>query len=879
MGKKKKRRNKQRKQTGNTNLPLAKVLSDADLMIQAGKARDAITLLKAALKTHPADEKVRKNLYRAYQLRKQQLLGKDMFAEASVVEKNAFRLLPEPDGMTEVDMLALLDAASPGRAISACTKYLSSHQPSPMLERKIAELMLTANRWDLVDAVPPDSPLARDVVSAQKAAALMDEGHYHAALSHLQSIPRHSPYATQKILCRALACFYRKEDHGMQRLLNMIPVDSRFGPLVERLQQPEQMPCLWARPFCSPEAIPNLLKQMTTGRLRTAASNFRAMAATIFFPDDPSLAVREMLILMYPLIASRKITADRLGKAADLLLSQDETTMIISKIGYYQFRRGLADTIAYIKTLNTEFRDPGHAQKARSMILADTVSRLKMMGENGASLFLVPRQEWPLIGVTDNDPDLIRIEMLVTALDLDPTNRSAVDMLIAEHRPSRKAKTLVEKGLTDFMHANETDPHPCLELAALYYQKNAFRKAENILKEARRRAPHDSRVKDRHTLSLLISADRRLKKNKKDLAAADIEAAELTTSERLRPVVIVKGILLALKRPRQMSLFDQAKTATSKQWTAQVRSALKTLSPIQSITALGLLALEIPDNADQFPADVEKTLKNLFRSNRKEIACLTSAELRRILTPLGSEFEPLYRQRHRVGVYLSYIPRILTFLDHGDFIRLLDELTAEGLYEAGIKEITRRLKRLDEGVEAALLQFYQLTFRHFSGELLFHPDRYQAIVDNVPPDRMEPLRAASRRLAPHAADGALNAALSDFDFDRGADDILDLEDDEDDSDYFDGEALDMPFPALEGLDDIDTTSIPDFMRELFVDQFIDYVEELMDHIGARGMPAEAIHAAREEMNVTGLRQITRLFSQDEIEDVSREAWEFMFGKS
>jgi hypothetical protein len=89
--------------------------------------------------------------------------------------------------------------------------------------------------------------------------------------------------------------------------------------------------------------------------------------------------------------------------------------MIISKMGYYQFRRGLADTIAYLKTLNTEFPDPGHAQKARSMILADTVSRSKMMGENGASLFWVPRQEWPLIGVSDNDPDLIRIEMLLTA--------------------------------------------------------------------------------------------------------------------------------------------------------------------------------------------------------------------------------------------------------------------------------------------------------------------------------------------------------------------------------------------------------------------------------------------------------------------------------
>jgi predicted Zn-dependent protease len=119
MGKKKKRRSKQRKQAGNTNLPLAKVLSDADWLIRAGKVRDAIALLKAALKNHPADEKVRNNLYHAYQLRKQQLLDKDMVAEASVVENNAIRLLPEPDSMTEVEMLILMHPLIASRKITA----------------------------------------------------------------------------------------------------------------------------------------------------------------------------------------------------------------------------------------------------------------------------------------------------------------------------------------------------------------------------------------------------------------------------------------------------------------------------------------------------------------------------------------------------------------------------------------------------------------------------------------------------------------------------------------------------------------------------------------------------------------------------------------
>ncbi len=84
----------------------------------------------------------------------------------------------------------------------------------------------------------------------------------------------------------------------------------------------------------------------------------------------------------------------------------------------------------------------------------------------------------------------------------------------------------MEAGLKRMMTAFPEDPYPCLELATLHHQKAAYRKAEQILLEAKRRAPHDDRVVDRHVLALLISSEKRLKKGKMQLAAQDPEGAQ-----------------------------------------------------------------------------------------------------------------------------------------------------------------------------------------------------------------------------------------------------------------------------------------------------------------------------------------------------------------
>ena len=52
------------------------------------------------------------------------------------------------------------------------------------------------------------------------------------------------------------------------------------------------------------------------------------------------------------------------------------------------------------------------------------------------------------------------------------------------------------------------DPAPRLELATLHYSRNAYRRAEDALAEARERAPHDERILDLQAVGFLKSADR-----------------------------------------------------------------------------------------------------------------------------------------------------------------------------------------------------------------------------------------------------------------------------------------------------------------------------------------------------------------------------------
>jgi hypothetical protein len=59
------------------------------------------------------------------------------------------------------------------------------------------------------------------------------------------------------------------------------------------------------------------------------------------------------------------------------------------------------------------------------------------------------------------------------------------------------------------------------------------------------------------------------------------------------------------------------------------------------------------------------------------------------------------------------------------------------------------------------------------------------------------------------------------------------------------------------------------------------LESLIDSTGMRGAPGSAIRAARDEMKGRGpwpFDLLAGLLADEQIEALSREAWEFLFGK-
>lgn len=173
--------------------------------------------------------------------------------------------------------------------------------------------------------------------------------------------------------------------------------------------------------------------------------------------------------------------------------------------------------------LDAEFPDQEHARIAHALILLHAVERIRMENFFVQRLRCDSERLRPVLGITSNNPAEFLIEMTFKAILLDPENRRSYELLANLPRYSRQTKNRVEKGFIQMLDYFPDDPFPCLELSTIYYEKNTFRKAENILKEAMKRAPHDNRVIDRHVISLLISADNSIKRKKLHLASRDIE--------------------------------------------------------------------------------------------------------------------------------------------------------------------------------------------------------------------------------------------------------------------------------------------------------------------------------------------------------------------
>jgi len=886
--KKKKQRKEAQKKLQNMNFD--QLVEKGKENLEAGKPRDAISFFKVAGKRGSFSDEINAFLFRSYLMRESQLRDKGMLVEADTVRKQAREYMPEFKKVSEGDMEAYISTCPNKEAFDAYAEYIQANDRSAKTERLLANRLFTSGKWELLNKLDESLPLRCDAIPAQKAVLLMNSGNWEEALEALKPIGRSSCFAHVRMFCRAMVSFYREDDKDMLRALSMIPDDFPLKPVMESLKQIRvdkdedmektgaipMLSCLWDGPVNKEKYVADLLYELEQKKFDQAKASICRLAEAVY-PQDPTAARSHILQIIWNMANQEMISDYQFQTMVRDLLPKEHAAILLAKTRLLNFTDPFSAVGKYLSVLENDFSDSKQRDMARSIILEYAVENVyeKRTNLKRYSHGMGFQRYKKLMGITSDDNEIMLIDMALESIRLDPYNKKGYELLAALPRLSRPAKNKVETILSSMAEYFPDDPYPCLELASLYYEKNAFRKAENILAEAMKRAPHDNRVIDRHALSLLISGDKNIKRGNPHLVIRDIEKAEKIGSKKVAPFIIEKLILFQLLTHKK----DAKKL---------IEDELRDLSPTRQLRILAFLILDIKTRDMDSKKKSLKTIEKIFNNRLKKAKEFSSSDIMKLLMPLEKEYLSILPSREIAPVFFKNSTNILKNFNDSEIIPLFDLIFAPDSFNVIKKEIQRRIKKATSN-QRLVLNFYLVAIRHITGEIIDF-DLFNDLIDQTEGPVKEELRTISRRLSKHAA-GPLKDALERFDFDMFGggyfdDDLFDDDYEDYDDDIFPveslGEGLETFFEMLDIL-----RSDPDLMdtgvEEGILEKWVEGLESFVDGSGFRGAPDYVIKSIRQLIRSNPesrleLDMLSKLIDPKKFPQLSHEARIFLYGK-
>ena len=904
MAKKSKKSKKLRKikQSKLLNMTDPQRIEIAKKKLAEKNARDAISILKKCTNIND-DPMVRGLLFQSYMKREEQLTAKGMSVEAAAILDQAFEYLPDFSVISEDHLCLYLEKISLPMAVDAYFSYTKKQKAFKQGQQIVANRICQTGQWKLLDIFGEDDALAKDrtiMIDVQK---LMAAGEWEKAYAAIKPLSRTSPYVEFKLFCRGICAFYCEDDAGMLQAFNRIsknfPLYATINELkliaspVETLKKKgyaiSKIDYLWDGAVNLDRQIGQLMKAADNGRSKEIHSLIQSISKSLY-PKKPEWATFHIINLLLARQMMQRESIYNILAAAKVLLTPSNYKIMKTKFKYTRESAPFLNAARYLDCLPAEIPDTKSQKLAKAMILFHTAKQWLERKDELSSIGL--KYFSKELNLTYADNEELLIALVCKGLSFDPLNRSGYDLLIQLPRSGRTAKNEVEKYLLIMLEKMENDPVPCLELATLYYEKNAFRKAETVLEEAMKRAPHDNRVIERHVISLMISADINFNRDKMHLAERDIAKACQIECKSIIPYLVERQILYDLwKKPSKL-------TEIADKYTAPLNIA-------EAIRALSLLYLE--GNKLRAKKD-NKIFNEMLGSMQKQMTTLTGSEILYIFAPIPKAVQHLYKCPPIVSLYDKQMPEIFKCLNDSEAIAVFNIILSPKSVKIILKEIKRRLG-IAEPNRALLLKFYQVTIWHLE-DRKHNPNLFEEIVEQAKGHVLDEIRALSKNLAKHAG-GSLKRALESLDFtimdspfpffmdqekaqqfdnvfddgqdefkinkknlhddeiDEYIDDNYDDYDEDDDDFFFD----DMPPPSfMDSLFDSNSPMIVSALLEKTLDAIehlpssttkgmdvaIEQFEALLDSIGLRDIPETAIpHAASLLAELPGVKQTTR----------------------
>ena len=742
-----------------------RLLEQARRDLASGEARTALERIRQAQDRDPSLAEVPLLSCCACAERARQLAGKGMEKAASAMRARAggFRaslplaVLPEDDWVLLVRHLDGADALAvyAGRVVDGLSL--------PRVERALADALVIERCWDGVEAFDAEHPLRRDAREVMPAVGAMDAGDWAQAARLLRGVPRRSPFAAWRLFCKAMACFDAGDDDGLRRALDHLPTDFALARTVAECRRvvgdDDGSGAGRAEGLGSDRRLAALAaevrRSLDKGNVRALGTAIEALADAVY-PEDP-LAARIDLLEIATLAAVReRFPVPGLGGLVERLVPPERVNAVLARL----FLLGQEVTpelwtptpaVVLLQELPVEFSRPEDRALARACVLESLVRT----GRAAIDPESLPPQTRALVaallGRPVEDPATIFSDLMEASLEAHPDNRDGYRFLLDLLREQGAVKTERMRVLLEMAERFRDDPGPWLELAGLHYSRNAYRRAETALAEARRRAPHDDRILDLQAVGFLKSADQSRKTGRLTLAAQDLQRAEVLGRKLIGFVLPAKRLVLELASGDG----DPA---------ARVARHLEPLPPAAQLRTLALLVRDLDDsrhvrNLGPEPADA---VRRLLAGKAALAAECTPEEIARLLEPLPVELDILYDDRRLAPVFAPWWPRLLPRLEAERLPGVLDSVIGCGGRSEARSELERRLRGVRKGKRDPVLEFHLAVVRYADGS---DPDsrRFRDILNRVDAATGARLRPVAARLARYM-EGPLRQALLTFDF-------------------------------------------------------------------------------------------------------------------
>ena len=774
-GRQRRRSRKQQKQTRQQRarqpgLDPKRALAEVRRSLDGGDPRTALEVLRQVSRLHGAPAVPPLWFFCATVERARQLHRKGSAKEAAALRSRAaqHRAAIDVETLAEEDLVRYLRCLEAADAVAVYAEHLAIGPALPAAERAVADRLVIDRGWDGIEHLAAEHPLRRDAEPVRRSVEAMDGGDWEGAARLLAGVARRSPFAPWRLFCKAMGCFAAGDEPGLRRTVDLLPDDFALRGTVAELRRS----ATGAGP-AGPDAVRRALGTRSAPVAATAASLSQAIRAgtpaeierhlvslaDAVYPEDPVRARIDLLMIACPATIQGPLAPGSFGRMVASIVPLGRSFNVMTQAGLLMQELESGDLWVpstaedYLDELPVAFPRRADRDLARSCVL-ESLARAGVRSGIGHHLLDPEAVEslTVLLGTRPEDPATMLVDLLMASLAADPESptayRSLLDLL---RRPLVGSTVQVRSILEELAKSHPDDPEPWLDMVTLDYSRNAYRRAETALAEARRRAPYDERILDLQAAGFLKSAGQSCKRGRFALAERDLERAANLRRPKLEPILRVKRLVLDVVR-------------AGKNAAAAAAPHLRTLPPGERLRTLAVAIHDLDENVNFSNPDptMASALRRVLARGARAIRKLEPDEALALIADLPSDYRVLYGSLRIAPVLADWWGAVMARLDGDLLLACFDTLIACGGHKAVRAELYRRMPGDRTIRRDSLLQFYLAVVRYLQGvdrdSLLF-----AEVLQRAEPGEHQDMRAAASRLA-QVVDGPLRLALQRFDF-------------------------------------------------------------------------------------------------------------------